>query len=150
MRKIPQPSSSGSHVLYSGKGNVEFKQLERKHHLLEKKTRSSRAFPCFLFSFPLFHDFELPLFAPCNVQQLGEKLILSQKKHTQKKPAHRNWKWGKEWAGLGSQQQEYNYQTHYQWLLAGEGPLTKQLLSLGRWKDGQISECLMLYLNAQT
>ena len=45
MRKIPQPSSSGSHVLYSGKGNVEFKQLERKHHLLEKKKKSKDYVP---------------------------------------------------------------------------------------------------------
>lgn len=42
MRKIPQPSSSGSHILYPVRGNVEFKQLERKHHLLEKKKKNQR------------------------------------------------------------------------------------------------------------
>lgn len=47
------------------------------------------------------------------------------KKHMQ------NWKEGKEWAGLVSQQRESNYGAHYQWLLAHESPLTAQPL---RWE----------------
>lgn len=59
------------------------------------------------------------------------------KKPTKTKPwtTHQNWKRVKEWAGLGSQQQEYNHQTHYQWLLAHESPLNKTT-SLPREMEG--------------